>query len=511
MIILEQIIAHLNGYEKNDFLSYVQRQDAPKVIQLAKMLLSETPPSSQEMKAAIYGEDDDKNFKRDAFNALRKELADDLIEWVILGRIDVEHAPASRILSLIIVAQFMLERNAVESARQLLFKAEEIAQQRRRYEVLETIYSWLIDYAAPMGIDAEEIITKWELNTIKYDKISKMRKTIAKQKAQNKKAKQTGKSLNPDIRIKKTKKDMKITVDDANDPLFMMLLAKLFRTAIVTGKDYSKFENYISKVYHRLKNHGQFLKGDKEYELEILYMYAHACYRNRKFRKAEELCHQMEELYGAKNIKLHPVFPQYTGLRAGIAAYTNRLKEAINTIECAIENNANHSEITEWINMKLNLAVYRFHSQDYRKANRVLHSFGSSDSELTNLMGMEWCFKKKMIEMIVQYELGNPELSYKMVHRLRNEYANMLSDDMYQRADIFLNFILDLLNDPDQVTTPEFKEKVKNSKIAWPGYKEDVHALSFFVWLRSKMENRPYYELLMESMGIDLNDERLLY
>lgn len=501
MIILEQMLAHLDGYEKKDFLNYVQQKGATKELLLTKLFLQNQKLSQQEIKAEIYGMSDDKYFKRDAYNSLRKQLTEHLIEWILIKRIGHDSAPAGKIFSLIMVAQFMIERNGVESAKYLLSRAEEYAITGRRYEILETIYSWLILHADRMGISAKEVIQRWEQNRSRYDQLCRLRNMTALQREQNQKAKLKGIALDPENSIQSIIKKVEISKQDANDPHIMVVYAGLFRAAIVTGKDYTRFENFVGKIYRRLKSQAIFKDGDKEFELELLFMHAHACYRNRKFEEAAEKCNNMEEIFGEKNLKLHPIYPRYMAIRAGIATFMGNNAEAIQSMEIALKNSFEHAEINEWLNMQLNLAVYYFQANQFKKSNKTLLNIDKNDQELLNLMGMEWCFKKKMIELIVQYELGNQDLSLKMVNKLRDDYSVMLSHEMYKRADIFLNLVLMMLKNPQLVTEPQFKDQVKNSRLAWPGQKEDVQAITFFCWLKSKMEKRDYYEVLLERMS----------
>jgi tetratricopeptide (TPR) repeat protein len=501
MQLLESLLAHLDAYERSEFLVFLSRFNAPKELQLAKLISGSEKLDSETIRKQLYGTGEVDKKQRDAYSALRRKVTERLVEWIVTLRINHESTPSGKIFGLMMVAQMLIERNGVETARALLAKAEELATMRRRYEVLDTIYFWMIDHADTMGLPAKECIAKWEANRKKFNEHLHLRQLVALQREQIRIAKVRGLALNPENSLKNIKKKLNIEATEANDPLYMLQVIKLVRAAIVSGKDYSLFENFVSKIYLRLTKHNCFGPSDVEFELEFLFIYAHACYRNRKFEMAEELCTRMKELSSDKGLRTHPVYPRYLALRAGIASLSGRREEAITLMEKALDTSLDHSEINEWLNMQLNLSVYYFQTENYRKANKVMFALGKSNSELQDTMGMEWCFKKQMIELIIQYELGNPELSLKMVNQLRKEYAPMLSHPMYGRADIFLTLISRLAKDPHIVNRPEFKEMVKNSHLSWPNYKEDVQAITFFCWLRSKMENRPYYEVLLDRLS----------
>jgi hypothetical protein len=65
---------------------------------------------------------------------------------------------------------------------------------------------------------------------------------------------------------------------------------------------------------------------------------------------------------------------------------------------------------------------------------------------------------------------------------------------------VFLKFIRRMITNPELVATPAFAEEVKEASLGWPGEKEDIQAITFFCWLKSKMLRRNYYEVLLEAM-----------
>lgn len=502
MSVLEQIIAHLDAYERNEFLAYVERQPRnAREQEIVRLLLRDNPPDSNEMKELLYPSDGKKaNHKRDAYNGLRKQVLNRLYQWIMLTRMDSDFSTDGRVYSLITTGRLMLERNAVDTCSHLLHQAEKLAILSRQYDVLESIYSYLIAHSVEMDLNVKEVIGKWERNRKRYDRICFLQRVYAIQRQSVRNAMRLGKALTPEISIKSIFKEVVVSHDDANDPAFMYMLCRIVRTGLSSGKDYTAFERFVSKIYTRFKSKGMLTPHDKEFELGFLYMCAHAAYRNRKFALAEEHCKMMGEILGERGARQHPIFPKYAAVRAGVAALTGRNAEAIKLMESALEHRVDTTEISEWLNNQLNLAVYYFQADNFRKCNRTLQLIEGNHDYLVNEMGLEWCFKKNMIELIVQYELGNEDISLKSCDRIKLLYGEMLGQAMYQRVGIFLEFIRRMIKDPNIVTTPEFLADVKNAQLAWPGYKEDVQAITFFCWLRSKMTMRQYYEVLLERM-----------
>ena len=60
-----------------------------------------------------------------------------------------------------------------------------------------------------------------------------------------------------------------------------------------------------------------------------------------------------------------------------------------------------------------------------------------------------------------------------------------------------MSFIESYYKQPEIVTTKSFKDKVENS-FEWIGAKrEDIFVMSFYAWLKSKMDTKPLYQTTM--------------
>jgi hypothetical protein len=115
-------------------------------------------------------------------------------------------------------------------------------------------------------------------------------------------------------------------------------------------------------------------------------------------------------------------------------------------------------------------------------------------------MGMEWRFKKNMIEVITQVELEHEDIALSKIAFIEKHYAVFLKQPTYHRAKFFLSFIKKLINQPAIIRTKEFAEQVKAAQMALPEEKEDLQAITFFAWLKAKMQNKNYYQTLLEVM-----------
>jgi hypothetical protein len=148
----------------------------------------------------------------------------------------------------------------------------------------------------------------------------------------------------------------------------------------------------------------------------------------------------------------------------------------------------------------LNLAVYYFQKEDFKMCNKTLYQIQNTDNWLQKKKGKEWVLRKNLIEVITQYELGNVDIALNRIKSFKKTHEKLLQLSMYQRVHTFLGFVEDIIKNPEKVSQPEYLEHVDQTLDRWPIQREDIQAMAFYCWLKSKMQKRKYYEVLIEAM-----------
>ncbi len=193
-------------------------------------------------------------------------------------------------------------------------------------------------------------------------------------------------------------------------------------------------------------------------------------------------------------------YPRYLLLTAAMFSYSGKNQKAVDLLELAVEDDNVNIDLTNRLNMLLNLAVYYFQAEDYRLANQTLLKIQHTDKWCEKKMGMEWRFKKNLIEIIIQIELGNVEIALTRMKSIERYFSEFLEHSLYQRARIFLRLIRHVIEKPEAVKTPEFAKYVDDVVERLPGDKEDIQAMTFYCWLKSKMLGLNYYEVLVKTI-----------
>ncbi|MFN6377641.1 MAG: hypothetical protein ACK4WD_00095, partial [Flavobacteriales bacterium] len=388
---------------------------------------------------------------------------------------------------------FFLENGDDQGAARFFQRAATLAEKRRDYALLDLIYSLMIEESVRLGTDLNEIILKWQQNSEKrmLDQRLKIAAGLIKKRLHE--ARITGFPLDPDATTKEI-----FTVIDLRDeailiPDFMLRVVEMIRSAVISAKDYARFESFILRVYKRLEEKKAFAKNDKTKPV-FYYIIAHSLYRNRKFQESEKWLQRLESEHGLSIRAIQ--------LRAATLTYLGRNEESITMIKSTIASKDRRITTQDLLNMTLNLSVYYFQSEDYKRAHQSLMKIGQTDSWLEKKMGKEWRFKKNMIEVIVHYELGNIDIAWSRILSMERYFEDFFKHPAYQRARIFMKFIKVLITHPERATDADFALDVQQANMAWPDHKEDTQAMTFFCWLKSKMIRKPYYEVLLQSMTI---------
>lgn len=443
----------------------------------------------------------------ESYKKLRTRLLGRITEYLVLRRLEVDGNKGSNALAMISLCHHLIEKNVPEVAIEFLRKAETVAQKHRKYEILEVVYPNFIACADELNLDIEPILEKAEMNGHKYASMKRLMQAHARLRQSVRKSRRAGDLLDVEEVLRTVKRNFKLSSEEANDPSYMLEYVAMFRSAIISGKDYIAFERFAKRIYWRLSNAKLFTEGDKEYETGFLFMIAHASYRNRKFAEAKMWLELLETKVPDHTIMRSSVFARYISLKAAVASYSGDNPSAVKIMQNALKARNRIAEIREVLNMKLNLAVYFFQAEDFRKAIRMLRDLGYDDKWLEERMGKEWRFKKEMIELIVHYELSNEDISVKMLQRMKAYYSTFLNHPVYTRAKIFLEFVAVLIKDSTGVSNGNFRSQVREAQLGWPGYKEDIQAITFFCWLLSKIVKRPYYEVLLERVREDVDTD----
>ena len=498
MDILGSIVACLSKKEVDELLHslHVNKSTKCKEAELLKAIRQHPDGKPQELAAKIY-----KPLNLVAYNATRKRLAQKSLHYIGAQRLTTEYHSPDAAVGLVLAARWLIDRNQPAAARALLNRAEEEALASRRYALLENIYLIFIDHAGLLKIAAADVSKRWEANARAYDTFRKIKRAEAIVHDELEVVRQGHCPPEPETIVEPVLKSIHVSAEEANNPHLQLALVSIVRRAYASVKRYDVIEAFVRRTYDQLEAAGSFTAMTADVQTKFLYMQAHARYRTRNFNGCRAVLDELRALINRQTGKRHPFVGRAVLLEAALLSYTGENARAIDLLTAAVDDPEALIDDRDLLNMRLNLAVYHFNAGSFRTARMFLSQTALSDARIDKLMGKEWRFKRGMIELIVQYELGEEELALAMIRRLQEGFATYLAHPAYVQAGSFLDFIKRLIQNPQEVSTELFREQIKATAMVVGPARVDLQGQAFFAWLHSKMVSRPYYELLVERLN----------
>lgn len=501
---LQELINTLSEDDKREFRIFINRQKSKKQrkdLDLFELINKQT--LATEIQNKLYATPN-----KVAYHTLRKRLLKHLTDFIVLKQIDHDTTATSSIAGLISLATYLFKHQSDEFAWRTLKKAEKIALDNEHYELLNNIYHLQIDSSeSEFSPDINSIYKKWKKNKQLVDENEKANIAYNFIKQELNKVKMKAQDKDIEKIIDKLLKKYGLNNLVFQRPQILYKVLDLTRKVLLSKKDFYSLEPYIIKTYEQLTATHGFSKRDHFYKINILYMISHILYRNRKFEASNtylKLMHQAMQEYGSS---YHQQFhPKYVMLQAANYTYINENKKSIETLTSISGKELKKMSIENQLNIRMNLAVFYGNEMLYKNANQILQTFNHSDNWLEKKMGVEWVLKKNLVEIMLQYELGNIDIVLNRIRTFESNYAQLFNHPIYSRVSLFIKTIKTILDTPNIIQNKVFIEEVKDTLVRQDSQHEDLQAMAFYAWLKAKMTNKNYYEVLLNIVNTRYED-----
>ena len=143
-----------------------------------------------------------------------------------------------------------------------------------------------------------------------------------------------------------------------------------------------------------------------------------------------------------------------------------------------------------------------FQQNRCRDAYSIIKSLYHSDVWYEKKAGWIWVLKKSILEILLLIELDELDLVLLRVKSFKVKFKNKLKEIQEERVLTFIQLVLAYYENPKKVISEAFKEKVENSFDWKNNVEEDIYVMSFYAWLKSKMENRTLYTTTLELVSL---------
>ncbi|WP_046746234.1 hypothetical protein [Kordia zhangzhouensis] len=495
MIAISSIILQFAKEEQQEFIKYLslknKRQDT-KNIQLVKLLLAKYP--SKEIPQKLYG-----TTNKSAYHGLRKRLWNSLLDFMATQSLTHEVSTELEITKYILVARNLLLQKQYKTAYKVLQKAERKAKDSLHFSLLNEIYHTQIQYAhtTEFAPDLEVLIAKFSTNQQDFLQEEKLNMAYAVIKEQLQKVEHQGVviSLNELLQETYTRFDISKEIGLTYKSLYQ--LVQIINSVAAVKRDYFNVTSFVVDNYKDISN--RLKQTDKHliYHIKVLYLIANIFFRKKRFRESlyyldimkEQMMRQKQRFYKDSELK-------YQFLYALNHNYLGNAVKAISILERV--KSLKKYDIEEMLDVYISLIVCYFQQGLFKKAQQLFSEFYHTDKWYEEKVGIEWVIKKNLIEILLHIELGNISYVDSRFASFQRSYYPFLKRVEETRVITFLKFVKNYYHTPEKVTSVEFKTTVENS-FQWKArVEEDIFVMSFYAWLKAKMNKANLYETTLE-------------
>jgi hypothetical protein len=499
---LHFIVQSFNEEERKGFEYFINRfrvRENRKDLDLFNRLVSPSKLSQEEAFTVLYNGEKEK----EAYHALRKRLLGHLIDYISVKGINEKkgrtHYTSEGLLNL---AKYLFERGAYEPGWQYFVRAHRSESKKDNYLLQAKIYMlWLENWEDYTGQEKFNAIYKAYVSAKdRAEKEQRLKLALSIVKRKIEQYKQQLKEINIDIIIRDVTEGLELKKKDFHSVENLNYITKIIRSSSLVSKDYNGVESFLKtriKKINKKEGHGEF-----GYEYwELVYFYAHALYRLKKITKAKEVLKEIDLDKGdLLKSKREDLFCKIELLKWACDFYDNNLNSAIQRLLMHENGTEFERNVLHDLDRKLNLITSYFASGDYLKGTGVLVSIKNSTQWLQKKKGLEFRVKFQLIEILYFLEAGKVDLVLIRMRALKRIIKDVVKlNPNYKNLIVFLNVISASINKGG------FKglEKELDKFEFTPFKRENIQAMAFYSYLKSKIYGKNYYKTLIELVTIE--------
>lgn len=494
MIALNSIIDTFNQEDQQKFIIYLQkknkRKDA-KNIDLFKLIAKSNLDATSICKKLYHTKNSN------AYHALRKRLFQSLIDFTANKNLEDENSLDMQIIKYILASRtFLLQKN-YDIAFKILDKAERIADDHLLFPILNEIYHTKIQYAPNYPkVNLNQLILKQKENQKKHQIEDQLNIVYAQLKTVLNSISHQGKIIHFETELENILKSSNIKLNESLSFKSLYQIMAIANISALVTNNYYQIEEFILKSYEILKSKKETNK-QLFYQIHIVYIIANTLFRNKKFEASLRYIDEMKALMELKKGLYHKEFIlKKTLVEALNYNYTNNQEKAIATAEFVIQKK--HNDIASVLDLHLSLLMFYFQKEEFVKAKSIVSKFYHTDQWYIDKVGMDWVIKKNLAEILLYIELENDNLFFSRLRSFKRNYSKYLKQIYQVRILKFLSFVERYYKNPKSAENDSFKTEIAHAFISTTVNKEDIFVISFYAWIKCKVEKKPLYTTTLE-------------
>lgn len=490
------IINSLTESEKDEFIQFIKKKNKRKDVKNISLFES---LKTDDIKYTIS------NFEnKPAHYALRKRLYKNLVEFIANKRFESDASLDREVLKLLIVSKFFFEQQQYKAAFKILKKAEEQAGKIERFDLLNEIYHITIEHAyLNPKIDFSKLVKNYQANQKKFLEREQLNLVYASFRVALSKVPDGLELFDFTQTIKTIIAQYNISLQEILSFKSVYQLLFIANEYAALSNNYHEIERFVEESYSLILEKGKLEDRHLFYHINILYFMANVFFRNKKFEASKRYLNKMEvEMYKQERLYFKQFERQLVLLRSLNENYSGNAAHALELLDEVLLE-VEESSDSEQLDLQLSRVVFCSQQQNFKSALQTLKKLNGSDAQYEKTKGVDWTIKKNLIEILLHIELKNLDLVHSRILSFKRRYKKHLQAINQERVLVFLSLAEKYLHAPEFFKTKEFAEQVESSFQWKPHRQEDIFVMSFYAWLKAKVEKKNIYEVTLDLVTMD--------
>ena len=435
-----------------------------------------------------------------AFNALKKRLTDQLIEFLSNSFLANELSSENKVIKHIVIARKLFAADYIHTGYTILKRAEKLARGLDHYSMLNEIYHTMIEHSYKVdNLEQNVLFEKLRENNDRFiaeERLSVLYASMQKQFNSSNHGvlpSSLHEMYNQGLDSFGIKPELALNFRSLNQ---LCVLTDLYGSQT---KNYHQLDLFFEEMISVLQGGEKDTEKMLGYHIELLYGMSNIYFRKKNAAKSIYYLEQMKAQMNRLNAKYKR---RWNGRSVNLYAlnlnYSSQFLQAIDLIEeCLAKTELKE---TEKALLNLTLSMIHFQQGDLSEVKKIIGSFHKTDHWYLKQMGNEWLFNLKAMEVLLHVDLGNDQLAESRILSFQRKYAVHFRNDKDNPLWPFLNLVKSILFHSEYLYTEAFNAEVEKS-IPWKGEKEDFFNMCFYSWLKAKMLKQPVYETTLELLN----------
>ncbi|WP_235854025.1 hypothetical protein [Mucilaginibacter terrenus] len=432
---------------------------------------------------------------RDAYHALRKRLHDNLLLFLSKKTFESNHSDSYEALRLLVVGRFLLENDVIKIAFKCLEKAEQLAEHLELFNLINELLLLKLQYAHLPGAENLDALTARLLdNQAQMQREARLNMAYAFLRQQLQEIHLKGKVVNLTTLMLTTIRKYQVSRQD-------LMTYKAIYQILFIANEYAAIQHNYGLIERYIKRTDLFMQSNTDtkqsyvfHHISILYFMANFHLRQKSFTKSVPLLQEMMSLMTTDGRYYSLFYLRYQLLSALNLFFTGFSDDAVALLNKSISEVKHRSKLEDVEDLRVCLAMFLAMVGD-RTSLKQMALLTRSDAWYEKKMGMLWTIRKNLMEILIQAQFSNIELSMSRLNSFRRRYKKYLLKTSEERVLKFLALVEKYLLKPDVVFEKPYKNAVLN--LLNKPENSDIFTLSFIAWLIALWEKTTAYEVVL--------------